>query len=72
MQRVTQQPGTERSCALSVSATPNVAILAVLIVTASLPSSAVLFAKRAPETRRERLVTTCALATLGSFLAATV
>jgi hypothetical protein len=65
--------------ALSVSAIPNVAILAVtvvfwavMIVTVYLTNSAVLFAKRAPKTRNERLVTTCALATLGSFLAGSV
>ncbi|SDF95017.1 hypothetical protein [Halorientalis regularis] len=64
---------------LSVAAIPDIAILAVMIVFWSvmivatyLTNSDVLFAKRAPESRRERLVTTCALATLGSFLAGTV
>jgi hypothetical protein len=64
---------------LSVSSIPEIAILAamvvfwaVMIVATYLTSADVLFAKRAPETRRERLVTTCALATLGSFIAATV
>ncbi|AQL43844.1 hypothetical protein BV210_14525 [Halorientalis sp. IM1011] len=64
---------------LSVSAIPSVAILVamvvfwlVMIVSVFLTNSAVLFAKRAPDTRRERFVTTCALATLGSFLAGTV
>ncbi|WP_424018320.1 hypothetical protein ACOZ4N_02365 [Halorientalis pallida] len=64
---------------LSVASIPETAILAVMIVfwtvmivATYLTSSDVLFAKRAPETRRERVVTTCALATLGSFLAGTV
>ncbi|SEO29244.1 hypothetical protein SAMN05216388_1010166 [Halorientalis persicus] len=64
---------------LSVSSIPEIGILAamvvfwaVMIVATYLTSADVLFAKRAPETRRERLVTTCALATLGSFIAATV
>ncbi|RXK51458.1 hypothetical protein [Halorientalis pallida] len=64
---------------LSVSAIPDIAILtamivfwSVMIVATYLTSSDVLFAKRGPETQRERLVTTCALATLGSFLAGTV
>jgi hypothetical protein len=64
---------------LSVAAFPDIAILAVMIVFWSvmivatyLTSSDVLFAKRVPETQRERFVTTCALATLGSFLAGTL
>ena len=64
---------------LSMSSIPEIAILAVMvvywvvmIVATYLTSADVLFAKRPPETRRERVVTTCALATLGSFLAATV
>lgn len=57
------------------SAIPNVAILAAMIVfyvvmvaSIVLTDFAVVFAKRAPETRRERLAATTALATFGSFL----
>jgi peptidoglycan/LPS O-acetylase OafA/YrhL len=61
-----------------LSGVPDLALVAItvvfwltMIVATFLTRSDVLFARRPPETRRERLVTTVALATLGSFLAGT-